>query len=117
MPITGLALGLIGLTLGLIAIDVFLAYFRALAQDNWDWAKAAQYLDTHILRSVGGLVLAALVQYGSQQLGGADLGTIIAKLSSGAIIVGGAAAIDAKLIKDIITKLTSFKIPGGTATG
>mgnify|MGYP001772676424 CR=1 FL=1 len=114
MPISAQDAGIIAITVSLIGVDVLVRYLQVLAHEKWDWGLAGQFVGSHILPKVGGLIAAAIMQYLTQHGGWSSIATT-------AVFYGGAAAVDVSLIKDIIAKLQQFgllnKTTGTGSTG
>jgi len=97
-----LALFGVGVVFLLIAVDVALAYLRALLSDRWDWAKAGQFVARHVFPKIGGLLVTAWV---SQIAHGGFPGVI-----STGMLYGGILTVAISLVKDILGKLQAFAL-------
>jgi len=120
LPISAQDVLIIAVTLLLIGLDVAIRYLQVLLHDQWDWAKAGQFVGSHVLPKIGGLLVTAITQYlAANNVSAASFWGSLATGASTALFWGAAAAVDVSLVRDILGKLQSLGIvtgKGGTTT-
>jgi len=94
--------GVIGLvvTMALIAIDALIGIVRAFAGKVFRWTLLGKFVETHVLPQVGGLIVAAVVQYFAAHTLGWIYGTAVGVIFWGAVVF-----VNLSLLRDILGKL------------
>lgn len=87
-------------TLILIGVDALLGIAKAAAAGQFSFARLGQFVATHILPQVGGLMLGAVVQHFAAIGYGGLIGTAAATVFWGAVIT-----VNLTLLRDILAKL------------
>lgn len=97
-------------TLVLIAVDAFLGMSRALVKGKFSLTLLGQFVQTHVLPQIGGLIVAALVRYFSAHALGALMGTATSVIFWGAVF-----AVNLTLLRDVLGKLgVKVQLPTGS---
>ena len=85
------------ITLALICLDTLLGWLSAVIKKTWEWRKVGQFLETSVLPYIGGLMALAVLA-----LIRPDIVTVY---------YASTAAVDIKLVADIIDKVTALGVP------
>ncbi len=84
--------------IGLICLDTILGWIKAVVNREWDWKKICQFLQTSVLPYIGGLLALAVL-------------ALIQPDSMMVVFYTSVAAVNVKLIADIIGKIAGFGVP------
>lgn len=82
----------------LIGLDTLIGVVKALGTSTFSWRKLPQFAETHVIPKLGGVTLAAVVQYVTAQ-SGAFLNMAVSVFFYGVVV-----AVNLALLRDILDK-------------